>query len=57
VSLTLKVEINKNNYRSFETWCWKSKEKIGWIDRVKNGVLQTVEGGKEYPTYHEGKEG
>ena len=41
--LTLKAEINNNTDRSLEIWCWKSKEKIGWIDRVKNeGELQTV---------------
>jgi len=44
VFLTLKVEIHNNTDRSFELWCWKSKEKIGWIDLVKNGELQTVKG-------------
>jgi hypothetical protein len=42
VFLALKNEINKNPDRSFEIRCWKTKENIGWIDRVKNGVLQAV---------------
>jgi hypothetical protein len=28
--------------KSFEMWCWRMMEKIGWADRVKNEVLQRV---------------
>jgi hypothetical protein len=44
---------NKTNFLyfgtvSFEMWCWRSLEKIGWADRVGNEeLLQTF---KEYPT-------
>ena len=35
--------------KSFEMWCWRRMENIGWIDRVTNGkVLHKA--GEEYRT-------
>ena len=36
-------EVDQKYVESFEMWCWRSMEKISWIDSVKNEeVLQRV---------------
>ena len=38
---------------SFEMWCWRRMEKIGWTNRVRNEeVLHKVKEGGNYPTYN-----
>jgi len=29
-------EVDMMYLKSFETWCWRRKEKIRWTDRVRN---------------------
>jgi hypothetical protein len=32
----------RNTWPIFEMWCWRRKETISWIDRVRNKVLYKV---------------
>jgi hypothetical protein len=41
---------------SFEMWCWRRMEKIGWIDRVKNEEVLQSQKGDEYPVNNKKKE-
>jgi hypothetical protein len=37
-------KVDKKQLGSFEMWCWRRKEKINWIDRVRHKeLLQNVE--------------
>jgi hypothetical protein len=29
-------KVDQKYLKSFETWCWRRMEKIGWTDRVRN---------------------
>jgi hypothetical protein len=35
-------KVGQKYLKSFEMWCWRRKEKIGWTDHVRNKVLQIV---------------
>ena len=42
-------KVDQEYPESFEMWCWRRMENIGWIDRVTNGkVLHKA--GEEYRT-------
>ena len=34
--------VDKKHLESFEMWCWRRMEKIGWTDYVRNEVLFQV---------------
>jgi len=38
---TLRI-VDQKYMGSFEMWCWRRMEKIGWTDRVRNEVLHRV---------------
>jgi hypothetical protein len=38
---TLRI-VDQKYMESFEMWCWRGMEKIGWTDRVRNEVLRRV---------------
>jgi len=51
-------KVNQKYLESFEMWCWRRIEKIIWTDRVRNEeMLHYSQGGEEYPTYSNKKEG
>jgi hypothetical protein len=42
--------VDQKHLESFEMWCWRRMEKIGWTDRVRNEVLLKSQGAEEYST-------
>ena len=51
-------KVDQKYLKSFKMWCWRRMEKISWTDRVRNKViLHKSQGGVEYHTYCEKKEG
>jgi hypothetical protein len=39
------LKVDQKYLESFEMWCWRRMEKIGWSDRVNNEVLHRVNEG------------
>jgi hypothetical protein len=37
-------KVHQKYLESFEMWCWRRTEKIGWTDRASNKVLYRVKG-------------
>jgi hypothetical protein len=35
-------KVDQKHLKSFEMWCWRRMQKIGWTDYVRNEVLQRV---------------
>jgi hypothetical protein len=35
-------KVDQKYVESFEMWCWRRMEKISWIDRERNEILQGV---------------
>ena len=42
-------KVGKKYLESFEMWCWREMESIGWIDRVNNKYYMESSR-KKYPT-------
>jgi hypothetical protein len=54
--LKLGRKIDQKCLESFEMWCWRSMEKICWIDRVrKEEVLQRVKDDRNIPQTLKGR--
>jgi hypothetical protein len=43
-------KVDQKYVESFEMWCWRRMEKIGWTYRVKNEELSQSQEGEECPT-------
>jgi uncharacterized protein with NAD-binding domain and iron-sulfur cluster len=50
-------KVDQKHLESFEMRCWRRMEKISWTDHLRNAGITKSQGGEEYPTYYENKEG